>query len=246
MRAAFFATCVVDQLMPNVGLAALRVLERRGLRADFPPDQTCCGQPFFNAGYRPEARRLARATLRVLAPYDAVVVPSGSCAAMIRLHYAELFAPDDPEQDAVASLARRTFEFSEFLVNVLGEPESATGGRFDGVVTFHDGCHALRELGVRDGPRTLLAGVSGCALREMEGADRCCGFGGSFAVAFDDISASMGQAKADAVAATGADAVVSCDPSCLLQIRGVLERRGIRVKTLHLAEVLAGQTGEAP
>jgi L-lactate dehydrogenase complex protein LldE len=238
MRVALFATCVVDQLVPHVGLAVLRVLERCGTRAVFPPDQTCCGQPFFNAGHRAEARRLARATVAVLEPFDAVVVPSGSCAAMIRVHYAELFAPDDPLQDGVASLARRTFEFSEFLIDVLGCP--ALDAAYRGTVTFHDGCHSLRELGVRDGPRRLLGQVRGCGLRELDGADRCCGFGGGFSVDFEPISASMAQAKADAIAATGAGAVVSCDPSCLLQIRGVLERRGLRVAAVHLAEVLAG------
>lgn len=242
MRVALFATCVVDQLAPDVGLAVLQVLGRCGVRAAFPPGQTCCGQPFFNAGYRDEARRLARATVAVLEPFDAVVVPSGSCAAMIRLHYAELFAPDDPLRDRIARLAERVFEFSEFLTGVLGRRD--LGARHDGVVTFHDGCHSLRELGVRDGPRALLGGVAGCTLREMDGADRCCGFGGSFAVAFEGVSGSMAAAKADAIAATGADTVVSCDPSCLLQIRGVLERRGLAVRTVHLAEILA-RTPEA-
>lgn len=241
MRVALFATCVVDQLAPEVGLAALRVLERCGARAVFPPGQTCCGQPFFNAGHRAEARRLARATLRVLAGFDAVVVPSGSCAAMIRLHYAELFPPGDPAGDGVRTLAARTFEFSEFLVRVLGRAD--LGARFDGAVTIHDGCHSLRELGIREEPRTLLGQVAGCALREMEGADRCCGFGGSFAVSFEGISVSMGQAKVDAIVATGAKAVVSCDPSCLLQIRGLLERQGSPVRTVHLAEVLAAEPG---
>jgi L-lactate dehydrogenase complex protein LldE len=238
MRVALFATCVVDQLVPGVGLAVVRVLERAGVRADFPPGQTCCGQPFFNAGHREAARRLARATLDVLAGWDAVVVPSGSCAAMIRLHYAELFAPDDPDRGRAADLAARTFEFSEFVLRKLGPV--AVDRAPAGTVTFHDGCHSLRELGVRDGPRALLARVPGCTLREMDGADRCCGFGGSFAVTFDGISASMATAKADAILATGAGAVVSCDPSCLLQIRGVLERRGAAVQVLHLAEVLAG------
>lgn len=239
MRVALFATCVVDQLAPEVGLAALRVLERCGTRAVFPPGQTCCGQPFFNAGHRAEARRLARATLRVLDGFDAVVVPSGSCAAMIRLHYAELFPPGDPTGDGVRALAARTFEFSEFLIRVLGRAD--LGARFDGTVTIHDGCHSLRELGIREGPRHLLGQVTGCALRELEGADRCCGFGGSFAVSFDGLSASMGRAKVDAIVATGAEAVVSCDPSCLLQIRGILERQGKAVKALHLAEVLAAE-----
>ena len=238
MRVALFATCVVDQLAPEIGLAVLRVLERQGARAVFPRRQTCCGQPFFNAGYRDEARRLARATLAVLDPYEAVVVPSGSCAAMIRLHYPELFGPDDPIQELVRRVAAKTWEFSQFLVDVLGTPLAVEGP--PRTITYHDGCHSLRELGVREQPRRLLAGVGGCRLQEMDGSDRCCGFGGSFAVTFDAISSSMAAEKADRIAATGADAVVSCDPSCLLQIRGILERRGLDVRVLHLAEVLDG------
>jgi L-lactate dehydrogenase complex protein LldE len=237
MRVALFATCVVDQLVPDVGMAVVDVLDRCGVRAEFPRAQTCCGQPFFNAGYRPEARRLALATARVLEPYDAVVVPSGSCAAMIRMHYPELFAPGDPDRDLIERVGQRTWEFSQFLVDVLKAPP--LGGRLDATVAVHDGCHSLRELGVLEQPRALLGEVSGCTIREAEESDRCCGFGGSFAVTFDGISASMGNDKVDAIVATGADAVVSCDPSCLLQIRGVLERRGLNVRALHLAEVLA-------
>jgi len=236
MRVALFATCVVDQLVPEIGLAALAVLERHGTKAAFPRSQTCCGQPFFNAGYRDEARRLARATLAVLDPYDAVVVPSGSCAAMIRLHYAELFAPDDPIQAMVKRVAGKTWEFSEFLTDVLGVQPEGTGQ--ERCVTFHDGCHSLRELGIRKQPRQLMKGVTGCQLVEMEQGDRCCGFGGAFSVKFDAISASMAAEKADRIVATGARAVVSCDPSCLLQIRGALARRGLDVEVLHLAQLL--------
>ncbi len=241
MRVALFATCVVDQLAPDIGLAVLSVLERHGAKAAFPRSQTCCGQPFFNAGYRDEARRLARATVAVLDPYEAVVVPSGSCAAMIRLHYGELFSPDDPIQAAVRRVAGKTWEFSEFLTDVLGVTIDATAAKR--MVTFHDGCHSLRELGVRNQPRHLLKGVRGCQVVEMDPADRCCGFGGSFSVTFDAISASMAAEKADRIVATGADAVVSCDPSCLLQIKGVLARRGLDVQVLHLAQVLAEAEG---
>ena len=238
MRVALFATCVVDQVAPNVGLAVIRVLDKHGVSAEFPAGQTCCGQPLFNSGFREESRRVARTTLEVLRPFDAVVVPSGSCCAMIRIHYRELFEPHDPIQATVTSVAERTFEFSEFLVKKLGVETVAA--RYDGKVTFHDGCHSLRELGVRNDARSLLAGVEGCELVELADGNQCCGFGGTFSVKFDRISASMGEAKARAIAATGARAVVSCDPSCLLQIEGVLRRQGIEVRTLHLAELLAG------
>lgn len=226
--------------MPTVGLAVLDVLDRHGCAAEFPPGQTCCGQPFFNAGRRPEAARLARATLEVLAPFDAVVVPSGSCAAMIKHHYRDLFAPDAPIQRLVGLVADRTFEFSQFLVEKLGATEAEYAG-FAGTVTVHDGCHSLRELGVRDGPRRLLAGVPGCRVTELADGNQCCGFGGTFSVSFERLSASMGNDKVDAIVATGADAVVSCDPSCLLHLRGIMEHRGIEVRAFHLAEILAGR-----
>jgi L-lactate dehydrogenase complex protein LldE len=242
MPIALFSTCVVDQVVPEIGLAALDVLDRIGHPAVFPQSQTCCGQPFFNSGYRPEARRLARATIATLQPFDAVVVPSGSCAAMIRVHFRELFPDHDPLQPAIAHLAERTFEFSEFLSKKLAG--RSLGARYPDRVTFHDGCHSVRELGITGQPRQLLASVEGCELRELTDGQQCCGFGGAFSVKFDRISASMGNAKVDAIVATGASAVVSGDPSCLLQIRGILERRGLAVTTLHLAQVLASWEGE--
>jgi L-lactate dehydrogenase complex protein LldE len=157
---------------------------------------------------------------------------------MIRVHYRELFEPDDPIQATVEQVAGRTFEFSEFLVKKLGL--TAVPATHHGTVTFHDGCHSLRELGIRDEPRLLLAGVRGCTLVELDDGRQCCGFGGTFSIKFDRISASMGQSKAAAIAATGANTVVSCDPSCLLQIAGVLQRQGLEIKTVHLAQLLAG------
>lgn len=241
MRVALFATCVVDQVVPEVGLAVLECLEKLGAPAVFPPGQTCCGQPFFTTGHRDQARQLARATLAVLAPFDAVVIPSGSCAAMITVHYRELFAADDPIQAEVGAVAARTYEFSDFVVRKLGV--SRLESEFPHQVTVHDGCHGQRELGLGGAARTLLGGVAGCRVAELADGHQCCGFGGAFSVKFDRLSASMGNAKADAIVATGADAVVSCDPSCLLQIRGILEKRGIAVKTFHLAEILAGRAG---
>lgn len=237
MRIALFATCVVDQVLPEIGLAALTVLDRIGCSAEFPQDQTCCGQPFYNAGHRGEAARLARATVKILDAFDAVVVPSGSCAAMIRVHYADLLPAGDPGHDAARSVAAKTFEFSEF---VSRQPQAADlDAACSARLTMHDGCHSLRELGVRDQPRRLLGKVEGCELVELDDRQQCCGFGGSFSVSFDRISADMGNAKVDAIVATGAEAVVSCDPSCLLQIKGILDRRGLEIEILHLAQVLA-------
>lgn len=238
-RVALFATCLVDQFFPEVGLAALRVLERAGVRAEFPPGQTCCGQPFFNMGHREEARAVARHTLEVFEPYDAVVLPSGSCASMVRVFAPDLFEAADPLHARMAALAAKTFELSQFLVQRLGV--TAVGGTFDGTVAYHDGCHCLRELRVRDEPRRLLAGVAGCRLVEMAGSDACCGFGGTFSVKFADVSSAMVADKVAAVEATGASCVVSTDSSCLMQIAGALRRRGSAVRALHLAQVLAGE-----
>ncbi|MHB1329891.1 MAG: (Fe-S)-binding protein [Gemmatimonadales bacterium] len=237
MRSARVATGVVDQVLPEIGLAALTVLDRIGCSAEFPPDQTCCGQPFYNAGHRVEAARIARATVKILEPFDAVVVPSGSCAAMIRVHYADLFPAGDPNHEAAGRVAAKTYEFSEF---VSQQPRAADlKAACPARVTIHDGCHSLRELGVREQPRRLLSKVEGCEVVELDDRQQCCGFGGSFSVSFDRISADMGNAKVDAIASTGAEAVVSCDPSCLLQIKGILDRRGLEVEILHLAQVLA-------
>jgi L-lactate dehydrogenase complex protein LldE len=238
-RVALFATCLVDQFFPEVGLATLRVLERLGVRAEFPPGQTCCGQPFFNLGHREEARAVARHTLAVLEAYDAVVLPSGSCTSMVRVFFPDLFEPGDPLRARMEALAAKTFELSQFLVQRLGVASVAAS--FDGSVAYHDGCHCLRELRVRDEPRRLLASVAGCRVVEMEGSDACCGFGGTFSVKFAAVSSAMVADKVAAIEATGASCVVSTDSSCLMQIGGALRRRGSTVRALHLAQVLAGE-----
>jgi L-lactate dehydrogenase complex protein LldE len=237
-RVALFATCLVDQFFPEVGLATLRVLERLGVRAEFPPGQTCCGQPFFNMGHRQEARAVALHTLEVFEPYDAVVLPSGSCTSMVQVFGPDLFEPGDPVRPRMEALAAKTFELSQFLVQRLGV--NSVTAAFDASVAYHDGCHCLRELRVRDEPRRLLASVAGCRLVEMEGSDACCGFGGTFSVKFGDVSSAMVADKVAAVEATGASCVVSTDSSCLMQIGGALRRRGSAVRVLHLAQVLAG------
>ncbi|HVX66307.1 MAG TPA: (Fe-S)-binding protein, partial [Bryobacteraceae bacterium] len=181
-RASLFVTCIVDQLFPKVGMAMAEVLERAGWEVDFPEDQTCCGQPAFNTGYRDEARSVARHFLRVFRDAEYIVVPSGSCTSMIAHRYEELFA-DEPEWlDLARRVAPRVWEFSRFLLEVARVED--VGARLDKVVTFHDSCHALRELGIKDGPRRLLANVRGLTLREMDTAEECCGFGGTFSVKF--------------------------------------------------------------
>jgi L-lactate dehydrogenase complex protein LldE len=238
-RVSLFVTCIVDQLFPKVGMAMAEVIERLGYAIDFPENQTCCGQPAFNSGYRQEARTVARHFLDVFESAECIVVPSGSCTSMVGHHYAELFHKEPETLARVHSLEKRIFEFSTFLTEVAGVDD--VGARFDGVVTFHDGCHALRELGIRSAPRRLLANVRGLELREMVPAEECCGFGGTFAVKFAELSGAMARTKIDAIERTGAGAVVSLDPSCLMQIQGALSRAGSSIRTLHLAEVLASR-----
>jgi len=226
--------------MPEVGIAVTEVLDRLGCDVRYHAAQTCCGQPAFNSGYHAEARAVAEHMLDVFADdlhdeQTCIVVPSGSCGAMAKLFYRELFA-DSPRADAAGALAARTFEFSEFLADKLGVGD--VGARFPHRVTFHDGCHGLRELNIHGAPRRLLAQVRGLELVEMGEAATCCGFGGSFAVKFPQVSTAMGEVKCDSALATEAEYLVSNDPSCLLQIRGLLEKRGDKLKALHLAEVL--------
>jgi L-lactate dehydrogenase complex protein LldE len=236
-RVSLFVTCLVDQFFPQVGLAMAEVLERIGYRVDFPEAQTCCGQPAFNTGYREEARQVAQHFLEVFREADYVVVPSGSCTAMITRHYEELFARQPEWLEQARRLAPRVWEFSRFLLEVAGVED--VGARLEAVVTYHDGCHALRELGIREGPRRLLARVRGLELREMDTAEECCGFGGTFAVKFPELSGAMARTKLEAIRRTGARYVVSIDSSCLMQIGGALSRAGLPVQPLHLAEVLA-------
>jgi L-lactate dehydrogenase complex protein LldE len=236
-RVSLFVTCLVDQLFPNVGLAMTTVLERLGYTVDFPEGQTCCGQPAFNSGYWAEARTIARHFLDTFETCERIVAPSGSCTAMVVNHFAELFRKEPETMARVDALRRRIWEFSSFLTDAAGVED--VGARFEEVVTFHDGCHALRELGIRSGPRRLLAHVRGLELRELAPGGECCGFGGTFSVKFEELSTVMAAAKADAIVRTGAKAVVSLDPSCLMQIRGALACAGAPVRTLHLAEVLA-------
>jgi L-lactate dehydrogenase complex protein LldE len=236
-RVALFITCLVDLFSPRIGLAAVKVLRRLGIEPEFPPAQTCCGQPAFNAGYRREARDVARHFLEVFERYEWLVAPSGSCASMVREHYPALFR-DEPELERrFSALGHRTHELSQFITDVLGI--GSTGARFPHAVTYHDSCHSLRSLGVREGPRRLLRSIEGIDLRELPDSEVCCGFGGTFAVKFPEISVSMAEDKIGRIESTGAEFVVATDASCLMHLGGALARKGSRVRPLHLAEILA-------
>jgi len=235
-RVSLFVTCIVDQVFPQVGIAMTEVLERLGYRVAFPTAQTCCGQPAFNSGYTEEARKIARHFLTVFRNSEYIIVPSGSCASMIGHHFADLFEHDPKLLAEARALEPRVFEFSRFLLDVAGVED--VGARFDGVVTYHDSCHALRELHIKTGPRKLLAKVQGLTLSEMPAAEECCGFGGTFSVKFPEVSGAMARTKIDSIQMTGASTVISIDSSCLMQLQGVIDRVGLPIRTMHLAEVL--------
>jgi L-lactate dehydrogenase complex protein LldE len=235
MRASLLITCLGDALFPDVGVATVRLLRRLGVAVDFPAAQTCCGQPHFNSGYHEDARQVARHLIDVFAASETVVVPSGSCAAMVKLEYPELFHDDPPWRRRAEELAGRTHELSDFLVNVLKVED--VGARFEGRVTYHMACH-LRGLGLLTEPERLLRRVRGLEYVPLERADECCGFGGSFSVRFPGISGAMVQDKAGFIEKAGVDAVVATDAGCLMNIEGCLRRRGSTVRALHLAQVL--------
>ncbi|HTS69748.1 MAG TPA: (Fe-S)-binding protein [Terriglobia bacterium] len=238
-RVALFITCLADQFFPQVGECVVNILRRLDVEVTFNPEQTCCGQPAFNTGYRQEARSVARRVLELYDNADYVVAPSGSCTSMVRVFYPELFQ-DDPELlRQCQDLKKRFFEFSEFLVEVLKVED--VGARFAHRVTYHDSCHLLRELGVEQAPRKLLSKVQGIDLVEMDDHQLCCGFGGTFAVKFPEVSVPMGQDKIRAATATGAEYLVAADGSCLMHLAGLIHRQRMALKTLHLAEVLAKQ-----
>ncbi|WP_326653951.1 MULTISPECIES: (Fe-S)-binding protein [unclassified Streptomyces] len=239
MRVALFVTCVNDALYPATGIATVRLLERLGVEVDFPAAQTCCGQPQFNTGYRRETEPLVRRTTRAFEGYEYVVTPSGSCVAMVRDHYPKF---------GETSLPSRTYELTEFLVDVLGVTD--VGAYFPHTVTYHPSCHGLRMLGLGDRPRKLLDAVKGLELRELPGAEECCGFGGTFAVKNAEVSAAMGRDKVRNAVSTGADVLCGADNSCLMHIDGILRRQavptqGVPLRALHIADILAS-TEEEP
>jgi L-lactate dehydrogenase complex protein LldE len=236
VRASLMVTCLGDALYPRVGVAAVRVLEALGVSLDFPAGQTCCGQPAYNSGFQDDARRSARAFLRAFRGGEHVVSISGSCAAMVREHYPRLFAGEPEEAEALA-LAARTYEFSQFLVDVLNI--EALPVRHAGVVTLHHSCHTRRLLGVVEQPERLLGMIEGLRYVPLPRSQDCCGFGGTFAVKMPAISAAMVDEKVDNVLATGAGLLAGLDMSCLMNIEGRLRRRGSAMLVQHLAEVLA-------
>lgn len=239
-RVGLFVTCLVDLFRPSVGFSAVKLLEDAGCSVEVPEAQTCCGQPAFNSGDRATARDLARATIAAFEGFDYVVVPSGSCGGQIKRHYPELLADDAAWAPRAHHVAARTHELVSFLTDVLGLDR--VDARFDGTVTYHDSCSGLRELGIKEQPRRLLASVAGLALNELPSAEVCCGFGGTFCVKYPDISNKMVESKTADIAATGAGTLLAGDMGCLLNMAGKLKREGSSIQVRHVAEVLAGDT----
>lgn len=242
MRVGLFVTCLVDMMRPSIGFAALRLLQAAGCEVQVPANQTCCGQPGYNAGDALAAKTLALKFLEEFKDCDYVVVPSGSCAGMVRVHYPPLFK-DDPAFTVVhRRVTERTHELTDFLVNIAKLKKIP--GSYSGSLTYHDSCSGLRELNVQSQPRALLVQMPGVKLTEMQEATACCGFGGSFSVKFSDISARMADKKCQHATQTGASAIVAGDLGCLMNIEGRLRRRGdLTTHVWHIAEVLAGEDG---
>jgi len=233
-----FIQCLVDGIYPEVGEAVVAVFRKLGITLTCPTRQTCCGQPAFNAGYHGEARVAARRFIEIFESAEVIVCPSGSCVTMVRHHYPQLFEGDAAWVQRAQQVAAKTFELTEYFVDVLGVTD--LGARFDGVVTYHDSCHLLRNLRIKAQPRKLLSKISGLDFVEMNDSDRCCGFGGSFSFKYADISAAMAQDKVDNIIASGADTVVGCDMGCLMNIQGLVSRKGADIRVMHIAQLLAG------
>ena len=242
-RVALFVTCLVDMIRPQIGFAAIRALEAAGCEAVVPDAQTCCGQPALNSGDRDTAADLARRAIAMLEPYDHVVIPSGSCAATVRVHYPEILEHDPEWAARAVALAARTYEILAYLDEVRGwKPE---GVALDATGTYHDSCSGLRELGIKRQPRRLLAAVEGLRLAPLAGAETCCGFGGTFCVKYPAISNAIVAEKATAIDATGADLLLAGDLGCLMNMAGKLNREGSKVRAFHAVELLAGM-GDGP
>ena len=239
MRVGFFVTCLVDLMRPSIGFAAIKLLEAGGAEVYVPATQTCCGQPAYNSGDREDTRALARKVVTEFEACDYLVAPSGSCSGMIRTHYGELFANDATWSSRVDTLARKTYELTDFLVNVL--KLERVPGAYRGTITYHDACAGLREMGVKDQPRALLARMDGVRINEMAECEMCCGFGGTFAVKFGEISARLADNKCQHIVNSGAETVVLGDLGCMLNIEGRLRRRGEATRVMHVAELLAGE-----
>jgi L-lactate dehydrogenase complex protein LldE len=232
-----FITCLVDQFFPEVVMSVVSVLRKLGVEVDFPGEQTCCGQPAFNSGFTSEARDLAKRFIGIFEKSEYLVAPSGSCTSMVRVFYPELFEGDPEWHERAVSLASRTYEFTEFLVNVLKVED--VGAAFEGKVALHQSCHLLRELNVKTEPQSLLRAVKGIELVDLERAETCCGFGGLFSIKYPHISGGILQDKIDSVKKSGADVVVASDVGCLMHIAGGLSRQSCAATTMHIAELLA-------
>ena len=241
-RVGLFVTCLVDMMRPSVGFAAVKLLEDAGCTVAVPVAQTCCGQPAYNSGDRADSRALAEQTIRAFEGFDYVVAPSGSCAAMIKLHYPALFDTDPAWKTRAQDLADRTWELTAFLTDLRGM--TAVESAFVGKVTYHDSCSGLRELGIQEQPRRLLESIPGVELTEMTEHEVCCGFGGTFCVKYADISNKIVTAKTDFVIASGADTLLAGDLGCLMNMAGKLQRRGAAIQVRHVAEVLAGMSDQ--
>jgi L-lactate dehydrogenase complex protein LldE len=232
-----FIQCLVDGIFPEVGEAVVGIFRKLGVSLTCPTRQTCCGQPAFNSGYQGEARVAARRFIEIFQTAETIVCPSGSCVTMVRHHYPQLFADDAAWLQRAQEVAAKTFELTEYLVDILGVDD--LGAHYNGVVTYHDSCHLLRTLRVKEQPRSLLRKIAGAEFVEMNDSDRCCGFGGSFSFKYADISAAMAEDKVDNIIASGADTVVGCDMGCLMNIQGMLSRQESSIRVMHIAELLA-------
>lgn len=241
-RVQLFITCLSEQFFPQVLDKMVLILERLGLEVIFPEEQTCCGQPFFNSGFRNETRKMARSWLHTFSQHDdPIVSPSGSCVEMVRHHYPELFPDGSEEHRLAVELAERTFEFTEYLVHQRGVTD--VGAHFPHKVAYHASCHLLRGLGIREEPKQLLQAVQGLELVPLEEAETCCGFGGVFSVVYPEVSRSMMENKVQNIIASGADVVAGCDAGCLMNIGGGLRKAGSEIKALHLIEILGSNGG---
>ena len=243
-RVGLFVTCLVDLFRPTIGFAAAKLIEDARCTVDVPMTQTCCGQPAYNSGDRADTRAIARNTIEQFEQFDYVVAPSGSCAGMLKKHYPALFKGDLDWEKRAQSFSAKVHELVSFLTDVRGL--EVTGAAFAGSVTYHDSCSGLRELGVRAQPRALLKGVEGLSIAEMQEADVCCGFGGTFCVKYSDISNAIVEKKTRSIEETGADMLLAGDLGCLMNMAGKLKRKGSKVETRHIAEVLAGMTDTPP
>lgn len=243
-RVGLFVTCLVDLFRPSVGFAAVKLLEDAGCTVEVPEAQTCCGQPAFNSGDRADAAAIALNVIAAFRGYDYVVAPSGSCGGMMVKHYPELFEPGTADHEAALDLARRTHELVSFLTRVMKVDK--VEAQFPARATYHDSCSGLRELGIKQEPRKLLASVDGVSLREMTDAEVCCGFGGTFCVKYPGISDKMLEKKLKNIQATGADTLIAGDLGCLMNMAGKLKRQGSAIKVRHVAEVLAGDCATPP